>query len=199
MRPSLLTFLGVVLSAFLGISGVQAQHIHLIDGNLSALKGNGSINIQFDYDNMRVGKYDKEADYISAKRQEYNSKNPGRGDTWAQEWVSDRKSRFEPKFTDLFVKEWGGGLSASAKYTLIIKTTYTEPGYNIAISSHSAEISGEAWIVETANPSNVIAKISFTNAPGRTFMGNDYDTGVRISESYAVLGKNLGKWIRKES
>jgi hypothetical protein len=45
MRPSLLTFLGVVLSAFVGISGVQAQHIHLIDGNLSALKGNGSINI----------------------------------------------------------------------------------------------------------------------------------------------------------
>jgi hypothetical protein len=36
------------------------------------------------------------------------------------------------------------------------------------------------------------------NCPGRTFGGNDYDTGTRIQESYAVAGKGLGKFIDKE-
>ena len=139
------------MCAFLGMSGVQAQHIHLIEGNLSALRGNNSMNVQFVYDNMRVGKYNKEEDYVNAKRQEYNSKNPGRGDSWAKEWVSETvRAASSPKFTDLFTERMGGGgLSASAKYTLIIKTTYTEPGYNIAIRFSFHEISGEAWIVET--------------------------------------------------
>ena len=81
---------------------------------------------------------------------------------------------------------------------MIFKTTFTEPGYNIYVSRKNAEIDGEVWIVETANPSNVIAKISVQNCPGRTFGGNDYDTGNRIEESYAVAGKGLGKFLSKE-
>ena len=63
----------------------------------------------------------------------------------------------------------------------------------------TAEIDGEALIVETANPSNVIARISVLNCPGRTFGGNDYDTGERIQEAYAVAGKGLGKFIKDKT
>ena len=61
----------------------------------------------------------------------------------------------------------------------------------------NAELNGEVWIVETANKSNVIAKISVDKALGRTFGGYDFDTGGRIMEAYADAGKALGKYLSK--
>ena len=117
---------------------------------------------------MSVGKYKKEEDYIDAKKAEYNKKEPGRGDNWAKSWVKDRESRFEPDFIKLFSENSGMEVSDKGKYTLIFHTTSTEPGYNIAISRKNAYIDAEVLIVETANRSNVIAKLSLDNAPGRT-------------------------------
>jgi hypothetical protein len=74
--------------------------------------------------------------------------------------------------------------------------TSTELGYNIVVTRKNAEIDAEVTIVETANRSKKIATIKVTNAPGRQFSGNDYDTGERISEAYAVSGKKLGKHIK---
>lgn len=68
---------------------------------------------------MSVGKYDKESEYIEKKKAEYNSKEPGRGDSWEKNWVRDRKANFEPKFIELFEKSSGMTVSADAKYTLI--------------------------------------------------------------------------------
>jgi hypothetical protein len=189
--------IAAVLFTLLLSQGIKAQHISLMEGNLSPLKSESTIVVQFAYDNMRVGKYDKEADFISAKKDDYNRKEPGRGDNWAKNWVGDRKSRYEPKFLELFEKHSGLTNSPNAKYSLIFKTVFTEPGFNVGIAKKNAEIDAEAWVVETANPSNVIAKISIHNAPGRTFTGNDYDAGERISESYAVAGKGLGKFMKK--
>jgi len=80
---------------------------------------------------------------------------------------------------------------------MIFKTTSTEPGYNIYIKRKNAEIDAEVTIVETADRNKVIAVISISNAPGRTFGGYDYETGVRIAESYEVSGKRLGIFIEK--
>ncbi len=83
-----------------------------------------------------------------------------------------------------------------AKYTLIFKTTFTEPGFNIGFMKKNALIDAEVWIVETANKYHVIAKITVIKAPGRTFWGSDYDTGVRIEEAYAAAGKAVGKFLK---
>lgn len=61
------------------------------------------------------------------------------------------------------------------KYTLIFKTDFTEPGFNVGVMRKNAVISGEAWIVETANKDHIIAKISVDKALGRTFGGYDFD------------------------
>lgn len=184
-----------------GILQVNAQKVRLIDGSLDALKGIKKMNLQFDYSKMGVGKFATEEEYISKKKEDYNKKEEGKGDTWSKSWVADRKNRFEPQFKELFAKYDETlllGDYSGEKYTLIFKTTYTEPGYNVYVTRKNAEIDGEAWIVETANPSTVIAKISVQNCPGRTFGGNDYDTGERIQESYATAGKGLGKFLDKE-
>jgi hypothetical protein len=187
----------LISSALLVSSTLLAQRIKLIEGNLDAVKTEKTINTEFTYDNMRVGKYDKEEEYIKAKTAEYNKKEAGKGDTWAKRWVDDRQERFEPQFNELFEKTSEMSITPKAKYTLIYKTNFTEPGFNIAVMRKNAQISGEAWIVETANKGNVIAKISIEKAPGRTFGGYDFDTGERISEAYAMSGKALARFILK--
>lgn len=180
----------------IGISlGLNAQRIKLVEGDLSVLKNEQSINTEFTYDNMRVGKYDKEADYIADKTKSLNKKEAGRGDTWAKAWIDDRTDRFEPKFNELFEKSSNMTISKNAKYTLIFKTLTTEPGFNIGITRKNAEINGEAWIVETANRDKVVAKATVQKALGRTFGGYDFDTGERLSEAYADAGKALGRFI----
>ena len=179
-------------------TATNAQRIKLVEGDFSALKSEQKINTEFTYDNMSVGKYDKEADYIADKTADYNKKEAGKGDTWAKAWVSDRKSRFEPKFNDLFAKSSNMSISTDAKYTLIFKTTSTEPGFNIGITRKNAEINGEVWIVETANKEKVIAKATVLRAPGRMAGGFDFDTGERLSEAYEMAGKALGKYIKNK-
>ena len=37
------------------------------------------------------------------------------------------------------------------------------------------------------------------NAPGTTFMGYDFDTGLRISEAYAKAGKEIAGYLAKKA
>lgn len=145
----------------------NAQKIKTTEGDLSVLKNESAINFEFIYDGMTVGKYANEQDYLKAKTEEYNKKEPGRGDTWAKSWVTDRASRFEPKFIELFMKYGNVSAKKDAKYTLIFKTISTEPGYNVVISRKNAEIDAEVWIVETANRSKKIATLTVSNAPAK--------------------------------
>ncbi len=195
----------IVLILAISFTGLQAQK--LVPGEksknyLSFLKGQSSLNVVFEYDNMEVGKMDEKA-YIEKKKEEYNKKEAGRGDTWAERWVEDRERRFEPKFFDLFNKyTQKKGLKAGkdmseAEYTMTVKTTWTEPGYYVGISARPAYISGEISFSKTGEK-KVIASIKFTKAPGNS-MGATWDTGERIKESYAKLGKTLGAYLIKKA
>ncbi|MES1223852.1 MAG: hypothetical protein ABUT20_50620 [Bacteroidota bacterium] len=182
-------------------SGLYAQKINVLEGDLAPLKGEKNINTEFTYDNMSVGKFKTEAEYVAKKTEEYNKKEAGKGDKWAQDWVNDRIGNYDRKFNELFEKYSDiivTGAKKGAKYTLIYKTTFTEPGYNIYISRKNAETDAEVWIVESANPSKIIAKLEVKNAKGRTFGGSDYASGERIAECYADAGKALGKYIKNK-
>ena len=188
--------LGVAVAMTISLS-LSAQRIKTVEGNFSVLQDQQKINTEFTYDDMKVGKYDKEADYVADKTASLNKKEPGRGDTWSKAWVTDRSDRFEPKFNELFEKSSGLSTSKDAKYTLIFKTISTEPGFNIGITRKNAEINAEVLLVETANKNKVVAKATVQKAVGRTFGGYDFDTGERISEAYADAGKALGKYVKK--
>jgi len=164
-----------------------AQRIRKVEGNPAEISAETKLNIVFTYENMRVGKFDKEADYVTSKKAEYNKKESGKGDRWEESWLGDRKARFEPNFIDLFMKytSFGVGNYPAAKYTMTVNTSRTEPGYNIYISKKNAEIDLEIRIIETSTK-RLVAEYVVKNAPGRTFGGYDYDTGLRIEESYAT-------------
>ena len=64
-----------------------------------------------------------------------------------------------------------------AKYTMIVKTTRLEPGFNIGITRQNAEIDVEISFVETSNPSNVLCKITVKKSPGQIYGGYGFRYG----------------------
>ncbi len=198
MKQTLLTLaLAVICSMAFG------QKIGVAKGNPGIIKGQKEISIIYKYDPMAVGKFSKEADYVKKKVADYNSSEAGRGDKWGKAWVADREARFEPKFEELFndyAKDLGIKASRDfkdTKYTLIIHTHFTEPGFNVYVKKKPALINLNISIVETANPDKVLAKITLDKATGKTFGMGDFDTGVRIQESYAKAGKEFAKFLVK--
>jgi len=197
MKAMKLLFVGALAIATLTTT---AGTVKKIEGSSAALKGQTTINVEFDYSNFNVGKM-SEADYLTKKVGEYNKKEAGRGDTWKASWNNDRKGRYEPHFFELFNKVSGlqGGNNPSAKYTLIVKAKRIEPGFNIPmVMQKYAEVDLEIWLVETANKDKALAKWTVTKAPGRTYGGNDYDTGVRIAEAFEKAAKDFGNTLAKE-
>jgi hypothetical protein len=187
----------------LSVTALQAQRIKILEGDLGFLKGQTAVLVEYDYSDMAVGKFDKEADYIAKKTEEYNKKEAGKGDSWSQAWVNDRETRFEPKFEELLNKSVNDkGLTMNktvtgAKYKMILKTTFTEPGFNVYVTRKNAEINVQAIFINIENGDKV-AVIESLNNPGATFGGYDFDTGLRIAEAYAKCGKELGAFIVKK-
>lgn len=181
--------------SILGITSIaHAQKIKFIEGDKNALAGITAVKTQYTYEPMSVGKLDKEADYINKKQTEYNTKEAGKGDKWKKDWIADRTERYQPQFEELFQKHCKVKVDSKAAYTMIVKTFHTEPGFNIAIARKNAEVSGEIWVLDASG--KVVAKMSFERAPGRSFGGYDYDTGFRIQEAYAALGKSIAKYFK---
>jgi hypothetical protein len=194
-----------------------SQKVKLEEGDLSPLKSEKTLAFAFSYDSMMIGagkdpgrppgpphppgpghshKVQTEAEYVAKHTEDYNKKSPGKGDEWAKAWKDDREALYEPAFTKEFEKYGSLQPDPKSKYTLIFKTTNTEPGFNVGFMRHNAEISGVALIVETANKSHVIAKISVINAPGGNFFENDYATDERIATAYSEAGRGLGYFIK---
>lgn len=186
-----------ILAGFTGYS----QKIKLTSGDLGFLKGETNINVEYDYENMGVGKFDKEEDYIAEKVDQYNKKEAGKGDEWKESWFADREENFEPKFEELFNKNLEKskveiGEFPDAAYTMLVKTTYTEPGFNIGVARKNAHTNLEIVFINNET-SEEISTLTITKSPGLGAMGYDFDSGLRIQESYAKAGKELGQYLAK--
>lgn len=88
---------------------------------------------------------------------------------------------------------------ADTKYTLLIKTKMIEPGFNVGIMRRPAKIDVVVELSSNGSPENKLAELTIYDIPGADVMGFDYDSGVRISEAYAKLGKALAKYIIKNT
>jgi hypothetical protein len=195
----------ILASLLLTADAGFAAMVKINSGSLDALKQESTVNVAYSYEGMRVGKFVNEKDYVDKKAAELNQKEAGRGDRWRQAWVDDRASRFQPKFEELLNKQLAAlkkpvvfGAHPDAKYTLLVKTTFTDPGWNVGIMRRPALVSATVLLVETQNQNNVVATLTITKATGLDAWGFDYDTGTRLQESYAKAGKELGILIRKK-
>ncbi len=186
--------------ALMFATSVHAQKREVISGNLKELKGQTSYNIMFTYDDMLIGDGKKEKEYLLEKKRSWDEKEPGRGSAFVTQWFNDRERYYEPTFIKGFEKYSRIKLNdRDAQYTLIFKTTRTEGGWNIGITSHFGEIDGELLVVETADKNNVVAIISFRDISGKNAFGGDFEMTTRIQSAYEKAGMWLGDYIRKKT
>jgi len=201
MRKLLLLLTALSLAA----TTLHAQRIRVVEGALTPLADETAVGISFTYEDMQVGKL-READYVARKVSDYNEKEPGRGDIWHENWVNDRAARFEPKFLELYDKYMAdgnrnGGLAIltddePTRYTLVVNTYFTEPGFNAGIVRQNAAVTLDITLVERET-GNVAARVIVENASANSFSGLDFDTGFRIQECYAKAGREFAKFLIK--
>ena len=91
--------------------------------------------------------------------------------------------------------------ATEAKYTLICKTTFVEPGFNasmvVSFAKKPAYIDMTFELVETQTPGTVLATIEMKKVESKSMGGYDYDTGGRIESCYERAGDNLGGFLKK--
>jgi len=195
LKMKKLKFLVTVTLTMISLTAYCGGNAKLVSGSLSALTGK-TIGIQYVYEGMTVGKYKAEADYILKKKTDYNKEEPGSGDKWEAAWKTDRLMRFESTFLMSLAENVAGTgieFGTSGAYKMIVKTTFTEPGYNFGSSGAVAAI--DTTYIFKDPSGKELATIVIKGATGNTFGAHDVDTGVRIAEAYASSGKILGQFI----
>ena len=211
-RPGILLLMAVFM-----ISSVNLAAQKLTSGSLDALKGEKTLNVLFDYSNITIGNPVNplatnngisEKDYVGKKTSDLNAKKPGEGDRWAQAWQDDRTRLFQPAFLQaLNEKLEKQGVVAKenvsdARFTLLMKTVFVNPGFNIGISKNDAHINVVIDIVETADHSKVAASVEMKNVfkKAQVTYGDmtfDFAVGQRLQACYEQAGISFGKFLSK--
>lgn len=195
----------ILASAFLFfLFGANAQKIKQTGGKLAFLKGQTELSVSFVYsDDMKVGN-GTEQQYIDKKMAKADEDEPGNGKKWLKAWKADRTEHFQPKFIELFndvMQDKDIEISENneaAKYLMVVKTVFIEPGFNVGVARKNAYINLEICFVENGNPDNVLAEFTITKSPGSMAFGTDFDTGMRIGEAYAKAAKSFSKYLLKK-
>ena len=198
----------IICTLILGLlfSTTHAQKISVTKGDLSLFKAITVLNVDYDFSEFGVGKFKTEEAYIEDKKTDYNEDEPGKGDKWEEDWHAGKESTYKRKFEELFnlimlskKSEMLIGSNPDADYTLILKTTFMEPGYNIGISRKDASINVEAILVKTDDQTNPLVIIKMDKVPGHGLFTGDYDVEHRIGQAYSQAGDKLASYIWKKA
>ena len=203
MKMNKILLLSIIAWCFGFIPLSHAQKVVIKSGSPAYLKSLSGIGLEFTYDNMMAGKL-KEADYVARKVQEYNAEEPGKGDQWSKNWVSDRQAKYQPRFQDGFNNylmlsgvDFKAIPNAGGKYRMVVHTLSTEPGSDVKSAGKTASINVEVAFIDEAGAE--FASVMITNCPGNDNMELDYNTGARIQEAYANAGRALAAFLLKEA
>ncbi len=182
-----------------------AQKAKVQEGDWKNLKGITTFNLEFDYSNLEIPKYDNEEEFLKDKMQKREEKKKGDGERFKKSWFADREARYEPKFIESFNKRWDnnevqvGKDLTDAEYTIKIHTTFMYAGYNVGVMRQNSKIDAVFTVYKNDAPDKIIFKVKYTKAEGKGAMGNDYNSGYRISEAYAKLAKTFAAHLRKKT
>lgn len=185
----------------LAMVSVSAQKMKVESGNFDFLKGQSELNVSIDFGKATFyNEKMSEEEYIEKRITEIGKdKGKAEADKWKSDWDSSKENSFIDKFIESFNKNTSikASKNGSAKYTLVVETTWIYPGWFGGVVTQPAKVSTSLKFIESANPGNVLLVVSSNNAPGDNVMGvaNNND---RIAEGYAKTGKSMAKMIDKK-
>lgn len=195
--------LSLVLAMTISVAAM-AQKMKIQSGDLKFLKGVETVNVVFDYSEMKLLKENfTEAEYIPRRIEELNKKNEGSGDIWKKQWERSKEELWNPKFIMVFnkvlskenintkLKENAGG-----PYTLMVKVKWVYPGWDAGIMKQPAKVTTQLTFVDSATK-KVLCDIESIEAPGDQW-GSNFNNETRIGEGFAKTGKTLAQKIERE-
>lgn len=190
---------------FFAISTVaMAQKFKIQSGDAKFLKGTETVNVVFDYSEMKLMKENyTEEEYIPRRIEELNKKTEGSGDIWKKQWQRSKEELWNPKFITTFNKVLSKENintklkeNAQSPYTLIVKVKWVYPGWDAGIMKQSAKVTTQLTFVET-DSKKVLCDIESIEAPGDQW-GSNFNNETRVGEGFAKTGKTLAQRIERE-
>lgn len=196
----------ITLILVLVCTSIHSQKIKIEQGNFDFIVGQKEVNVEFNYDNMKLLKENfTNEEYIAKRSGDLEEKTRGKGKTWEKTWNSSPELIWNPKFLELMNKYLGKEQDMyfaedlnDTKYTLIVETVWIYPGWDAGIMKQPAKVTTNLKFVETGNRDNILLEVSGKNAPGDQY-GNNFSNESRVGEGFAKTGKTLAKLILKKA
>lgn len=188
----------VFIASFMMIGFTQAQKIKVVSGDMDFMKDLAELNVTFVYpEDMKFGKTTQDK-YIEQKMADAEKKEEGAGEAWKESFFADREEHYEPMFME-GMEKYAGDLFVAQddpdyEYTMIVKTTFTEPGFFMGFQNKKSAIDLELTFVKTDAPEEAIAVVKITKAPGAAAP----DTGLRVGDAYFTAAQQFGKLLKKK-
>lgn len=199
---------------------LSAQKIQWTKGDLSVLKGQKGVVTKVDYAGMQVSDMSEKA-FLDERRATFNSEKPGEGDKFYDNWEAAKKAedgKFVKRFNEHFTKAAKEKVTAGAEgpYTIILKPTSMDLGKGRYFGTKPALVDFDIFIVESANPSNIIAQGSARQVKGESKAPKgskwipgaagtaidvsnrvqNFDATNRLAESFELLAVAMGKAVK---
>ncbi|MDB9960997.1 hypothetical protein OAD62_02790 [Oceanihabitans sp.] len=181
-----------------------AQKAKVTQGDWGNLKDISAYNVEFDYSNLEIPKYDSEEEFLKDKMAKREDKEAGTGEAFKKSWFSDREEFYEPRFIETFNAKYKDekvkvGKDINADYTIKIHTTFMYPGYNVGIVRHNSKIELTLSVYKTDNLDDAIFSVDYTKIEGQGNGGYDFNSGQRIADAYIIFGRAFAKHLYKNT
>lgn len=194
----LLLFMAVATTTF------AQEKFNVVSGNFLALKDQTEVNVELKFENVLFMKENiTEAQYLENRKKQV-LENPKRGEEAWKKWIEEWEKYKNENYADYLIKGLNKSYknisfkkNSSAKYTLLLETKWVFPGWHAGITAMSAEITGKIKLVETGNPSVVLAEVELNKFD--KFVNNKefvMEYG-RIAAGYESAGRYVGREIKK--
>jgi len=181
---------------------IYAQKIKVKNGNIGNLKGVDEYNVVFDYSNVVIPGYDTEELFLKDKMAKREEKLIGDGERFKKSWFDDRHNLYEPyfikHFNEYFIMKRKINVEknrVSSKYTMLVKTGLIYPGYNIGVFAQNSKLEATISIYETGSPGNILFSTKTIFVQGKA----SYNGGVRIANTYGILGRAFAGYLRRRT
>lgn len=196
-------FLMLLSIGLFSFHNAKAQ-VYVKKGDLKALLSDQStIGVRFTYNNMSVGKFGSEENYVLQKVNRYDNMKLGRGKIWHKAWINDRFCHFQPEFLHWLTKRTAKTQlqfldnTDETKYTMVVNTDYVDLGFNALIIRKRAQIHTTIKIVETATNKEVAVLKVAAQSPRFIYSYDEIFSKIRVGQAYKEAGKKIGKYLAR--
>ncbi|REC63309.1 hypothetical protein DRF65_06550 [Chryseobacterium pennae] len=199
MRKLLLLVFMVMMTTVFG-----QEKMKLVSGDFEVLREQADVNVEVKFEDVLFMKENiTEAQYLENRKKQVMD-NPKRGESAWNEWIGEWEKYKKENYVERLLK----GLNASgkkeifkkdssAKYTLILNTKWVFPGWHAGLIAMPTEMSGNIQLVETNNPSVVLATVELNKYDRFSGMDVTVMEYGRLAAAYESIGKVLSRQIKR--